>query len=62
MRAIVNYCYDKAKEILRDHDDALERLAGALIDKETVYKNEFEAIYSGNYDPKDFEDEKLEVF
>lgn len=62
MRAIVNYCYDKAKEILRDHDDALERLAGALIDKETVYKNEFEAIYSGNYDPKDFEGEKLEIF
>lgn len=62
MRAIVNYCYDKAKEILRDHDDALERLAGALIDKETVYKNEFEAIYSGDYDPKDFEGEKLEIF
>ena len=62
MRDIVNYCYDKAKQILVEHDDALERLAKALIEKETVYKNEFEAIYNGDYDPKDFENEKLELY
>lgn len=62
MREIVNYCYNKAKQILVENDEALERLAKALMEKETVYRKEFEAIFDGDYDPKDFEDEKLELY
>ena len=62
MKKIVDGCYEKAKEILRENDDKLTRLANCLLEKETVYKKEFEAIYSGDYDPSSFEDEKINIF
>ena len=62
MKKIVDGCYEKAKEILRENDEKLTRLANCLLEKETVYKKEFEAIYSGDYDPRSFEDEKINIF
>lgn len=62
MKRIVDGCYEKAKQILRENDDKLTRLANCLIEKETVYKKEFEAIYNGDYDPNSFEDEKINIF
>lgn len=62
MKKIVDGCYEKAKEILREKDEKLTRLANCLLEKETVYKKEFEAIYSGDYDPSSFEDEKINIF
>lgn len=62
MKKIVDGCYEKAKEILRKNDEKLTRLANCLLEKETVYKKEFEAIYSGDYDPSSFEDEKINIF
>lgn len=62
MKKIVDVCYEKAKEILRENDEKLTRLANCLLEKETVYKKEFEAIYSGDYDPSSFEDEKINIF
>ncbi len=62
MKKIVDGCYEKAKEILRENDEKLTRLANCLLEKETVYKKEFEAIYSGDYDPSSFEDEKINIF
>ena len=62
MKRIVDGCYEKAKQILRENDDKLTRLANCLIEKETVYKKEFEAIYNGDYDPNNFEDEKINIF
>lgn len=62
MKRIVDGCYEKAKEILRENDEKLTRLANCLLEKETVYKKEFEAIYSGDYDPSSFEDEKINIF
>lgn len=62
MKKIVDGCYEKAKEILRENDEKLTRLANCLLEKETVYKKEFEAIYSGDYDPGSFEDEKINIF
>ena len=53
---------EKAKQILRENDDKLTRLANCLIEKETVYKKEFEAIYNGDYDPNSFKDEKINIF
>lgn len=62
MKKIIDGCYEKAKEILRENDEKLTRLANCLLEKETVYKKEFEAIYSGDYDPSSFEDEKINIF
>ncbi len=62
MKRIVDGCYEKAKQILRENDDKLTRLANCLLEKETVYKKEFEAIYNGDYDPNSFEDEKINIF
>ena len=62
MKRIVDGCYEKAKQILRENDDKLTRLANCLIEKETVYKKEFEAIHNGDYDPNSFEDEKINIF
>ena len=62
MKRIVDGCYEKAKQILRENDEKLPRLANCLIEKETVYKKEFEAIYNGDYDPNSFEDEKINIF
>ena len=62
MKKIVDGCYEKAKEILRENDEKLTRLANCLLEKETVYKKEFEAIYNGDYDPNSFEDEKINIF
>lgn len=62
MKKIVDACYQKALDILRENDDKLNLLASALMEKETVYKKEFEAIFSGDYDPNSFEDEKINIF
>ena len=46
MKKIVDGCYEKAKEILRENDEKLTRLANCLLEKETVYKKEFECEYN----------------
>jgi cell division protease FtsH len=35
---------DKAKEIIRDHQEALEKVTAALLEKETIEKDEFEKL------------------
>lgn len=44
IRAIVNGCYDKAKEILTEKRAILDAVAQALIEKETLGSNEFEEL------------------
>ena len=62
MKKIVDGCYEKAKEILRENDEKLTRLANCLLEKETVYKKEIEANYNGYYGPISFEEEKINIF
>lgn len=62
MKKIVDECYQKAKEILTEKDETLEKMAERLMEKETIYKKEFEAIYNGNYNPEDFAEDKLNIF
>lgn len=45
VRKIVNEAYEKAKEILTTYRDKLDEVAAALIDKETINRDEFEAIF-----------------
>ena len=43
---ILNYCYDKAKEILEDNIGLLVELAKVLIDKEEMNLEEYEEVYN----------------
>ena len=46
VRRIIDKAYADAEQILKDHRDELDRVAGALLEMETLDQDEFEAIYS----------------
>ena len=48
VKNIIGRLYEKTKTLLTDNKDILERVAGALLVKETLNESEFEAIYGGN--------------
>ncbi len=45
VKSIVEDCYNKAKQMLTDNRDILERCAGLLLEKEKIGKEEFEALF-----------------
>lgn len=47
VKEIIDECYAKAKKIILDNKDVLERAAKALIKKEKLSREEFEAIFRG---------------
>jgi cell division protease FtsH len=47
VRAIVMEGYNKARELLSEHREKLDRLGEALLDRETVEGSEIEAIFEG---------------
>ncbi len=47
VRSIIQRAYERAKEILRTHRDKLDRLAQALMEKETLEGEELKAYLEG---------------
>ena len=47
VKRIVDECYMKAKSIIVEHKDVLEKCAELLIEKEKIYQAEFEALFDG---------------
>ena len=45
VRSIVNHAYERAKEILTTYREALDAIAGRLLEVETLSRDEFEAIF-----------------
>ena len=45
VQRIVSECYDKAKAIIVEHKDVLEKCAELLIEKEKIGREEFEALF-----------------
>jgi cell division protease FtsH len=45
VKSIVDDCYAKAKQMLMDNRDVLERCAQLLLEKEKIGKEEFEALF-----------------
>ncbi len=45
VKQIVDDCYAKAKAIILEHKDVLEKCANLLIEKEKIYQEEFEALF-----------------
>ncbi len=48
VKRIVDECYVKAKSIIVEHKDVLEKCAELLIQKEKIYQAEFEALFNGD--------------
>ena len=48
VKKIVEDCYKKAKEIILENRDVLERSAKLLIEKEKIGREEFEALFDKN--------------
>lgn len=46
-RRIIEYCYQKAKKILVDHNDKLHLVAQTLMEQETVEADEFQMLMQG---------------
>lgn len=49
VRKIMGNCYAKAKDIIVEHWETLKAVAEALIRKEKIGQEEFEAIFNGEY-------------
>jgi cell division protease FtsH len=45
VRKLVNEAYDRARAILREHRDALDRVADRLLEVETISREEFEKLF-----------------
>ena len=45
VKRIIDECYDKAKAIILDHRDVLERCTALLIENEKIGQEEFEALF-----------------
>jgi cell division protease FtsH len=52
IRRVVDEAYETAKRILNEHRDALDQISLLLIEKETVDREQFEAILRGD-DPEE---------
>ena len=53
--------YEKAREILTDHRDSLEKMAIALLDRETLTGLEIKEIIEGKIPPEDGIKTKVET-
>ncbi len=45
VKAIIDDCYVKARKIIEEHDDVLEKCAALLLEKEKITGEEFEALF-----------------
>ncbi len=45
VKRIIDDCYAKAKAIIMEHKDVLEKCAALLIEKEKIYQEEFEKLF-----------------
>ncbi len=45
IKRIIDEAYSKAKEILKDNEEAIEKVSQKLLEKETLTQDEFDAVY-----------------
>ncbi len=49
VKAIIDECYRKAKEIIKEHEDVLHKCAELLLQKEKINRAEFEGLFDTCY-------------
>ncbi len=47
VRNVVIHAYERAKQILREHREPLDRVAACLLERETLTAEEFQAVFEG---------------
>ncbi len=47
VKAIIDQAHEQARKILTEKKDVIEKVAKILLDKETIYKEEFEMLFNG---------------
>ena len=54
VKAIIDDCYKKATDIIKEHEDVLHKCAELLLEKEKITREEFEALFevAENYESK----------
>ena len=52
IKRIVDECYDRARTIIREHEDVLHACAKLLLEKEKIGRQEFEALFGDQVYPK----------
>ena len=57
---IIKNCHEKARKLLRDNRDLLDRIAGILLEKETIFGDEFMEVVCEKY-PELKKEEKKET-
>ena len=45
VKRIIDECYDRAKTIIKEHEDVLYKCADLLLEKEKITREEFEALF-----------------
>jgi len=53
IRKLLEECYSETRRILKENDDAFERVAQALLLVETIDGNQFERLFTGDITPED---------
>ena len=53
VKAIIDECYQKAKEIILEHEEVLHKCAKLLLEKEKIGRAEFEALFDVDYPQPD---------
>ena len=48
VKAIIDECYQKAKEIILEHEEVLHKCAELLLEKEKINRTEFEALFNAH--------------
>ena len=52
VKRIIQECYAKATELIREHEDVLHKCAELLLEKEKIGRAEFEALFGGDPIPQ----------
>jgi cell division protease FtsH len=58
IRRVIEEAHDKATRVLREHADELHRLAGILMERETIDKDQFERLLAGEPEESVFAEEE----
>ena len=58
IQKLLDMCYERAKQVIRDHEDALQSLVSVLLKEQTVGRNTFVAIMEGRT-PEEAQDHDL---
>src|SRR3989442_331186 len=59
IRRVIEEGHESALRVLREHIDELHRLAGILIERETIDRDQFERLLAGEQESDGFVDETL---